>query len=110
MEAFERGPLELRVMEAVGCMEYTATEWESVRSDTYQRQTQYKYGKNLSACGGAASTTQQKVPLGDGKKGWIIDEVMELQGVLLGDFYNVCIYILNITIKINETSKVQNEN
>ncbi|KAJ4758652.1 C2 calcium/lipid-binding and GRAM domain containing protein [Rhynchospora pubera] len=89
MEAFDGGPVELRVMEAVGCTQYTATEWETVRSDTYQRQTHYKCGKNLSACGGEASSTQQKVPLGDGKKGWIIDEVMELQGVLLGDFYNI---------------------
>jgi len=45
----------------------------------------------LSPVGGEVTGTQQKSPMPN-KKGWVIEEVMELQGVLLGDFFTVCIH------------------
>ena len=88
MGIFEGGDLERRVMEKVGCVDYSITPWEPVRSDACQRQINYKFDKNLSRYGGEATTTQQKSMLAD-RKGWLIEEVMSLQGVLLGDFFNV---------------------
>ncbi|KAJ3677545.1 hypothetical protein LUZ60_003269 [Juncus effusus] len=89
MEAFEGEKLEKRVMSGVGCLNYSSSEWESVRTDAYQRHTHYKFAKDLSPNGGEVTSTQQKTLLGEGRKGWVIDEVIELQGVLLGDFYNI---------------------
>ncbi|KAJ0965300.1 hypothetical protein J5N97_026438 [Dioscorea zingiberensis] len=88
MEIFDGGDLERKVMEKVGCVDYSITQWEPVRSDVYQRQINYKFDKNLSRYGGEATSTQQKSPLSD-KNGWLIEEVMALQGVLLGDFFNL---------------------
>lgn len=88
MEIFEGGDLERRVMEKVGCVDYSITPWEPVRSDAFQRQINYKFDKNLSRYGGEATSTQQKSMLAD-RKGWLIEEVMSLQGVLLGDFFNL---------------------
>jgi hypothetical protein len=90
MELFEGGSLEIKVMEKVGCLKYSATKWESDKPDEYQRQIHYKFSKKLSPVGGEVTGSQQKSPMPN-KKGWIIEEVMELQGVLLGDFFTVCI-------------------
>ncbi|CAO2162917.1 unnamed protein product [Urochloa humidicola] len=88
MEVFEGGSLEMKVMEKVGCQKYSATQWESDKPNEYQRQIHYKFSKKLSPVGGEVTGTQQKSPLPN-KKGWIIEEVMELQGVLLGDFFTL---------------------
>lgn len=88
MEVFEGGPLEMKVMEKVGCQKYSATQWESDKPNEYQRQIHYKFSKKLSPVGGEVTGTQQKSPMPN-KKGWIIEEVMELQGVLLGDFFTL---------------------
>lgn len=88
MELFNGGPLEKSVMEKLGCVDYSLSPWETVRADVYQRQIHYKFDKNLSRYGGEVTSTQQKSPLPD-KKGWLIEEVMALQGVLLGDYFNV---------------------
>ncbi|WOK94127.1 C2 and GRAM domain-containing protein [Canna indica] len=88
MELFNGSPLERRVMEKVGCVEYSVTSWESVKADVYQRQIHYKFDKNLYRYGGEVTSTQQKSYLPD-KKGWLIEEVMALQGVLLGDYFNL---------------------
>lgn len=87
MEVFG-GSLEMKVMEKVGCLKYSATEWESDKRDEYQRQIHYKFSKKLSPVGGEVTGTQLKSPMAN-KKGWIIEEVMELQGVLLGDFFTL---------------------
>ncbi|ONM29888.1 C2 and GRAM domain-containing protein [Zea mays] len=47
-----------------------------------------KFSKKLSPVGGEVTGTQQK-SLMPNKKGWVIEEVMELQGVLLGDFFTL---------------------
>ncbi|CAO2169498.1 unnamed protein product [Urochloa humidicola] len=88
MKVFEGGSLEMKVMEKVGCQKYSATQWESDKPNEYQRQIHYKFSKKLSPVGGEVTGTQQKSPLPN-KKGWIIEEVMELQGVLLGDFFTL---------------------
>ncbi|XP_074587246.1 C2 and GRAM domain-containing protein At1g03370-like isoform X1 [Curcuma longa] len=88
MELFDGGPVEQSVMEKIGCVDYSVSQWEPVRADVYQRQIHYKFDKNLSRYGGEVTSTQQKSPLPD-KKGWLIEEVMALQGVLLGDYFNL---------------------
>ncbi|CAD6264519.1 unnamed protein product [Miscanthus lutarioriparius] len=88
MEVFAGGSLEMKVMEKVGCQKYSATQWESDKPNEYQRQIHYKFSKKLSPVGGEVTGTQQKSPMPN-KKGWIIEEVMELQGVLLGDFFTL---------------------
>jgi len=88
MEVFEGGSLEMKVMEKVGCQKYSATQWESDKPNECQRQIHYKFSKKLSPVGGEVTGTQQKSPMPN-KKGWIIEEVMELQGVLLGDFFTL---------------------
>ncbi|ONM02634.1 C2 and GRAM domain-containing protein [Zea mays] len=90
MEVFAGGSLEMKVMDKVGCQKYSATQWESDKPNEYQRQIHYKFSKKLSPVGGEVTGTQQK-SLMPNKKGWVIEEVMELQGVLLGDFFTVCI-------------------
>jgi len=88
MEVFEGGSLEMKVMEKVGCQKYSATQWESDKPNECQRQIHYKFSKKLSPVGGEVTGTQQKSPMPN-KKGWVIEEVMELQGVLLGDFFTL---------------------
>ena len=88
MEVFEGGSVERRVMEKVGCVDYSINPWESVKTDMYQRQIHYKFDKNLSRHGGSVTSTQQKSSLPD-NKGWVIEEVMTLQGIPLGDYFDV---------------------
>ncbi|XP_073000671.1 C2 and GRAM domain-containing protein At1g03370-like isoform X1 [Typha latifolia] len=88
MELFSGGPLEHKIMQKAGCLDYSTTPWEPVNHNTVERQTTYKFDKSLSIYGGEASTTQQKSPLTD-NSGWMIEEVMTLQGVLLGDYFNL---------------------
>ncbi|ONK69345.1 uncharacterized protein A4U43_C05F21890 [Asparagus officinalis] len=88
MELFEGSSVEHRVMEKVGCVDYSITPWELVKGDMYQRQVQYTFDKKLSRYGGTVTSTQQKSSLPD-KKGWVIEEVMTLQGIPLGDYFDL---------------------
>eukprot|EP00268_Persea_americana_P049000 TRINITY_DN5216_c1_g1_i2.p1 TRINITY_DN5216_c1_g1~~TRINITY_DN5216_c1_g1_i2.p1 ORF type:complete len:979 (+),score=219.75 TRINITY_DN5216_c1_g1_i2:28-2937(+) len=88
MELFSGGYLERKVMEIVGCVDYSCTPWELVKSDVFQRQICYKFDKRVSRYGGEVTSTQQKSP-GSGRKGWVIEEVMALQGVPLGDYFSL---------------------
>ncbi|XP_020584291.1 C2 and GRAM domain-containing protein At1g03370-like [Phalaenopsis equestris] len=88
MEIFEGDSFEQKVMEKVGCVDYSASPWESVSPDVHQRQVNYKFDKNISRYGGEVTSTQQRSPLHD-KNGWLIEEVMTLQGVLLGDYFTL---------------------
>ncbi|XP_031491799.1 C2 and GRAM domain-containing protein At1g03370 isoform X1 [Nymphaea colorata] len=83
MELFDGGDLERKVMEKVGCINYVCTAWE-----LKQRQLSYKFDKRISRFGGEVNSTQQKSFL-PGQKGWSIEEVMTLQGVPLGDNFNL---------------------
>ncbi|XP_066371177.1 C2 and GRAM domain-containing protein At1g03370-like [Miscanthus floridulus] len=88
MGIFEGGPLECRVMEKVGCMDYSVTAWELVRADIYQRQVHYKFDKKSTRHGGEAMSTQQKSPLPN-KNGWLVEEMMTLEGIPVGECFNL---------------------
>ncbi|CAD6336339.1 unnamed protein product [Miscanthus lutarioriparius] len=105
MEMFSGGPLEHKMMQKAGCIDYTATQWELVGCNIQQRQTSYKFDKNLSRYGGEATTTEQKYSLVN-QDGWAIEKVMTLQGVLLADYFNLQMkyYITNIPSKPNTCS------
>ncbi|MCL7043837.1 hypothetical protein MKW94_011482 [Papaver nudicaule] len=87
-ELFAGGKLELKVMETVGCHDYSHTPWEVVKSDIHQRQVCFKLDKNVSGYKGEVTSTQQRSPLPD-RKGWVVEEVMALQGVPLGDHFTL---------------------
>uniref|UniRef100_A0A0E0ABP4 C2 and GRAM domain-containing protein n=1 Tax=Oryza glumipatula TaxID=40148 RepID=A0A0E0ABP4_9ORYZ len=105
MEMFSGGPLEHRMMQKAGCIDYSPTEWELVSRNIYQRQISYKFDKNLSRYGGEATTTQQRYALVN-QEGWAIEEVMSLQGVLMGDCFNVQMKytVVNVPSKPNTCS------
>ena len=88
MELFSGGELDRKVMEKAGCQNYSFTPWESEKGDVYERQTHYRFDKSISRYRGETTNTQQKTPLSD-RNGWIVEEVMTLQGVPLGDHFNV---------------------
>nr|CAB3470352.1 unnamed protein product [Digitaria exilis] len=88
MNIFDGGPLEHQVMEKVGCVDYSVTEWEPVRDDVYQRQVHHKFDNKSTRHGGQAMSTQQKSPL-PSKNGWLVEEVMTLEGIPVGECFNV---------------------
>uniref|UniRef100_A0ACD5ZVM5 Uncharacterized protein n=1 Tax=Avena sativa TaxID=4498 RepID=A0ACD5ZVM5_AVESA len=88
MGLFEGGPVERRVMEKVGCIDYSITAWEPVREDVYQRQVHYRFDKKSARQEGEIMSTQQKCPLPD-KKGWLVEEVMTLEGIPIGEYFNL---------------------
>jgi len=88
MEMFSGGPLEHKVMERAGCVDYSATEWELLNRDVYQRRISFRFDKSLSRYGGEATTTQQKYNLPN-QNDWIVEEVMTLQGVQNEDYSSV---------------------
>lgn len=88
MEMFSGGSLEYKVMEKAGCVDYSATEWELLNRDKYQRRISFRFDKSLSRYGGEATTTQQKYKLPN-QDGWVIEEVMTLQGVQHEDYSSV---------------------
>ncbi|KAG8076101.1 hypothetical protein GUJ93_ZPchr0006g40923 [Zizania palustris] len=107
LDIFEGGPLEHQVMEKVGCIDYSASAWETVRVDTYQRQIHYKFDKRLARHEGKVMSTQQKSPLPD-KNGWLVEEVMTLEGIPVGDYFNLHIrYQLEQVASKQKTCNVQ---
>ncbi|PVH65787.1 hypothetical protein PAHAL_1G076600 [Panicum hallii] len=88
MEMFSGGSLEHKVMERAGCVDYSATEWELLNRDIYQRRISFRFDKSLSRYGGEATTTQKKYKLPN-QEGWVIEEVMTLQGVQHEDYSSI---------------------
>ncbi|KAK3156291.1 hypothetical protein QOZ80_2AG0105270 [Eleusine coracana subsp. coracana] len=88
MEMFSGGSLEQKVMEKAGCIDYSAAEWEPVNCNIYQRRINFRFDKNSSRYGGEATTTQKKYNLPN-RDGWVIEEVMTLQGVLHEDYSSI---------------------
>ncbi|XVF26243.1 hypothetical protein REPUB_Repub13aG0282200 [Reevesia pubescens] len=88
MELFSGGELEHKAMERAGCLNYSCSPWDSERADVYERQIYYRFDKRVSRYRGEVTSTQQKSPLSD-KNGWLIEEVMTLHGVPLGDYFNL---------------------
>lgn len=94
MELFRGGEIDQNVMERAGCVNYSHTPWESENSDVYQRQLYYKFDKHVSRYRGEVTSTQQKSALPD-RNGWLIEEVMTLHGVPLGDYFTVRALLTN---------------
>ncbi|KAK2984251.1 hypothetical protein RJ640_010210 [Escallonia rubra] len=88
MELFGGGELDRRIMERAGCLNYSHSPWEPENDDVYQRQTYYKFDKRVSRYRGEVTSTQQKSRLSE-RNGWLVEEVMTLHGVPLGDFFNL---------------------
>ncbi|XP_010252840.1 PREDICTED: C2 and GRAM domain-containing protein At1g03370-like [Nelumbo nucifera] len=88
IEMFGGGPLERKIMEQVGCSNYCYTPWELEKADLYERQISYILDKSLFRYSGEVTSTQQKSPLSD-RNGWIIEEVMTIQGVPLADHFTL---------------------
>lgn len=88
MGIFEGGPVEHRVMEKVGCVDYSVTTWEPVRAGIYQRQVHYRFDMKLARREGEVMSTQQKSLLPD-KNGWLVEEVMTLEGIPVGEYFNL---------------------
>lgn len=88
MELFQGNEIDRRVMERVGCLNYSHSNWESEKPDVYQRQLYYKFDRRISSYRGEVTSTQQKSRL-PGREGWLIEEIMTLHGVPLGDYFTV---------------------
>ncbi|KAK6791167.1 hypothetical protein RDI58_010248 [Solanum bulbocastanum] len=89
MELFSGGELDRKVMERVGCLNYSYSPWEeSDKPDVHQRQLYYKFDKCISRYRGEVTSTQQRSRLSD-KNDWLVEEVMTLHGVPLGDYFNL---------------------
>ena len=80
--------MDRKVMEKAGCLNYSYTNWVSENGDVYERAVYYKFEKRVSRYRGEVTSTQQKYPLSDGK-GWVLEEVINILGVPLGDHFNV---------------------
>lgn len=88
MKMFAGGELEHKVMSKSGCLNYVTTTWEHVTSDVEERRVSYKFSRRISIFGGEVTCTQQKSPLtNDG--GWVVNEIMTLHNVPLGDHFRV---------------------
>ncbi|CBI25738.3 unnamed protein product, partial [Vitis vinifera] len=88
VELFGGGELEYRVMQKAGCLNYSLTPWELDKDGIYVRQICYKFDKCVSRYRGEAVSTQQRSLLPD-RNGWVIEEVLTLHGVPLGDHFNL---------------------
>ena len=80
--------MEYKIMQKLGCLNYSSTLWELDKGDTYVRQICFKFDKHVSHYRGEAVSTQQRSLLPD-RKGWVIEEVMTIHGIPLGDYFNV---------------------
>lgn len=88
MELFSGEDLEFKVMEKAGCMNYSCTPWDSEKPDVYERQIYYTFDKRVSRYRGEVTSSQQKSFHCD-RNSWLIEEVMTLHAVPLGDYFNV---------------------
>ncbi|KAL5836521.1 hypothetical protein ACOSQ4_016018 [Xanthoceras sorbifolium] len=88
LELFAGGELDRTVMEKSGCLNYSCSPWDSEKPDIYERQIYYRFDKSITRYRGEVTSTQQKSPMSNGN-GWIVEEVMTLHGVPLGDYFNL---------------------
>ncbi|KAL8160829.1 hypothetical protein V2J09_012318 [Rumex salicifolius] len=101
MELYNGGDVEQRLMEKVGCLNYSCSPWELL-NDVHQRQICYKFDKRVSSYRGEVTSTQQRSSLPD-KNGWLIEEVMTLHGIPFGEYFN-----LHLRYQVEGISKKSN--
>ncbi|KAL6650901.1 hypothetical protein ACP70R_009826 [Stipagrostis hirtigluma subsp. patula] len=89
MGVFDGGPLEMRTMSRVGCLDYSATPWEQARPGVAERRATYKFNRYMSIFGGEVVSTQLKFPAEEDGGGWTIHEVVTLHNVPFGDYFRV---------------------
>lgn len=88
MELFGGGDLERKAMDRAGCLNYSSSPWESEKADVYERQAYYRFDRRISRYSGEVTSSQQKSPLSE-KNGWLVEEVVTLHGVPIGDYFNL---------------------
>ncbi|KAJ7967858.1 C2 and GRAM domain-containing protein [Quillaja saponaria] len=88
MELFSGGDVDRRVMEKAGCVNYSNTPWVTENGEVFERQVYYSFDKRILRYRGEVTSTQQRSPL-SGRNGWLVEEVMALHGVPLGDYLNL---------------------
>lgn len=88
MELFGGGELDRKVMSKTGCIDYSRSPWELDKADVYQRQIYYKFDKRVSHYSAEITSTQQRSHFRD-KNSWLVEEVLTLHGVPLGDYFNL---------------------
>ncbi|KAI5407185.1 C2 and GRAM domain-containing protein At5g50170 isoform X1 [Lathyrus oleraceus] len=86
MGIFDGGHLEHKIMKRTGCMNYDTTDWEPVKPDVLERHVSYQFNRHLSVFD--VTSTQQKLP-NTNAEGWIINEVMVLNGVPFSDHFHI---------------------
>ncbi|GAU29916.1 hypothetical protein TSUD_148240, partial [Trifolium subterraneum] len=84
MEIFEGGNLEHKIMKRSGCMDYDTTPWDPVKPDVLERRVSYQFNRHSSVFD--VTSTQQKFP-NTITGGWIVNEVMVLNGVPFSDHF-----------------------
>ncbi|CAA7404823.1 unnamed protein product [Spirodela intermedia] len=85
---FGGGPLEKKIMEKVGCLNYTSTAWEPLRPDSFHRTVNYKLNHQVSIFGGEVTSKQRRTTI-PSSNGWAIDETMAIRGVPFGSHFRV---------------------
>ncbi|KAI4371606.1 hypothetical protein MLD38_009934 [Melastoma candidum] len=88
MNVFEGEDMESRIMEKAGCLNYSYTPWESEKPNIFARQVYFRFDKRVSRYRGEVTSSQQKSQIPE-KNGWLVEEVMTLHGVPLGDYFNL---------------------
>lgn len=88
MNVFGGEDMERRVMEKAGCLNYSYTPWESEKPDVFERQIYFRFDKRVSRYRGEVTSSQQKSHIPE-RNCWLVEEVMTLHGVPLGDYFNV---------------------
>ncbi|CAH9072078.1 unnamed protein product [Cuscuta epithymum] len=88
MQLFGGNEVERKIMERAGCLSYSPSNWESEKTDVYQRHLYYKFDTCVSRYGGEVTSTQQKLHLPE-KNGWLVEEMMTLHGVPLGNYFTL---------------------
>lgn len=87
MGIFDGGNLEHKIMKRTGCINYETTAWELVKPDVLERRVSYRFNRHVSVF--EVISTQQKFP-NPNTGGWVVNEVMVLNGVPFADHFRVC--------------------
>ncbi|KAJ0989007.1 hypothetical protein J5N97_007363 [Dioscorea zingiberensis] len=88
MEIFDGGHIENKIMEKVGCLGYSVTQWKSAGLDSHERHINYKFNRIMSIFGSEVDSTQKRTPAPTGN-GWSIEEVMTLHNVPFAEHFRI---------------------